>query len=80
MNTQNNQDILRYLNGPYRQGNFEHKSAYTAALIDARISTGRNKDTGEINNINGSWAGALVYMVLIDHIGNLFKKLILSKT
>lgn len=69
------EDILRYLGGPYKQDDFEHKSAYIAALTDARRITGRNEGTGEVRNREdtGSWAGALVYMSLIDHVGGLFK-------
>lgn len=67
-------DILRYLNGPYEQGGINYKSAYMSALIDARRITGRDEDTGKIINPQntGCWAGALIYLVLIEHIGNMF--------
>lgn len=68
-------ELIRYLNGPYTQGNFEFKSAYIAALTEARSITGRDLNSGVIidSNSTGTWAGALVYMALIDHIGGIFK-------
>lgn len=69
------EDILRYLNGPYEQAGIKYKSAYMSALIDARKITGRDENTGKIINYEntGCWAGALVYLVLIEHIGKLFR-------
>lgn len=51
------------------------KSSYLAALIHARELTGRNIETGVIENEKqtGSWAGACMYLILIDHIGGLFR-------
>ncbi len=65
-----------YLKPPFRESGFEYKSPYMAALIDARHATGRDILTGEIvePNNTGSWAGALTYMALIDHIGNHISK------
>lgn len=51
------------------------KSAYTAALIDARRATGRDKNSGKllINNDEMSvWSGTLTYFSAIDHIGRVF--------
>ena len=50
------------------------KSAYAAALIDARNITGRDKYSGQINDTKhaSSWAGALTYFSVIDHIGRNF--------
>lgn len=69
-------ELIRYLNGPYRLGNFEFKSAYFAALQEARLITGRDEQTGNIlsSDKTGCWSGALVYMTLIDHIGGVFQK------
>lgn len=68
--------ILNYLNGPYREGNIEHKSPYVAALIHARAATGRNVVNGEIvdKKGTGNWLGAIAYIILIDHVGNFFSK------
>lgn len=50
-------------------------SSFTAALRDARSSTGRDVDHGNIINplSTGSWLGALGYMALLDQIGTCFR-------
>lgn len=44
--------------------------------MDARSITGRNINTGEVEDFakTGSWAGAMLYMSCVDHIGSLFTK------
>lgn len=66
--------ITQYLQGPFQEKGMEYKSPYMAALMDARAATGRDVTTGQIVDGNkvGNWAGALAYLVLIDHIGIYF--------
>lgn len=68
--------INQYLQLPFQQNGMEIKSPYIAALTDARAATGRNVNTGVIEDVTkvGNWSGALSYMVLIDHIGIFIKK------
>lgn len=55
---------------------WECKSSYMAALLDARSLSGRTKDRGYLkdNHTAGSWPAVIIYMILIDHIGSLFKE------
>lgn len=64
-----------YFNNPKKGGGYEIKSPYIAALIDSRITTGRNKKSGnKLNKSHGSWIGSLGYMALLDHVGKIIKQ------
>lgn len=69
--------IRLYLNTEYNHSlnNKKCKSSYFAALSHGRSLTGRNSITGIIENSDktGDWAGACMYIILIDHIGKKFK-------
>ena len=71
-------ELSEYFSLPVCKNGFESKSYYMAALIDARKITGREWRNGRKKKLlrprSGSWAGALTYMVLIDHIGTIFSK------
>lgn len=51
-------------------------SSFSAALREARSSTGRSLEDGVIidSQKSGNWAGACMYLILIDHIGEKFKR------
>ena len=67
--------VLNYLTKEYKDGNYECKSSFYAALLHARDLTGRNLDTRKLEDEEktGSWAGASMYFILIDHIGGMFR-------
>lgn len=66
--------LMKYFTGPHRKGSVEFKSPYIAALIDARLATGRNKKTGKkLKKSHGSWVGTLGYMALLDHLGKIIR-------
>ena len=84
--TEEQKELLKYFSNKIefnKNLNTWFFSSYTAALKDARLITGRSLLTGKpkksigkqlnIKNQLGCWAGALVYLVLIDHIGKFFK-------
>ena len=84
--TEEQKELLRYFSSKIefnKNLNTWFFSSYTAALRDARLITGRSLLTGKpkknigkqlnIKNPLGCWAGALVYLVLIDHIGKFFR-------
>lgn len=63
----NPQQIAEKMQGPF--------SSYVLLLRDARRITDRNIETGE-KNLNGKhdcWLGCLGYLILLEHIGDLFQ-------
>jgi hypothetical protein len=50
-------------------------SAFSAIVRDAREATGRDLDTGEVENEAraGNWLGTLGYLVLLDQVGGCFE-------
>gem|GEM_PF-1852912 len=71
--------IENYLNGEWPHQTligYSCISSFGAALREARNLTGRNAINGEIFDYSksGNWAGACMYLILIDHMGEKFKK------
>lgn len=68
------QSVKRYLVAEYVEKDHHCKSSYYAAFKHARALTGRDGQ-GKLSNYDhaGDWAGACMYMILIDHIGGLFR-------
>jgi hypothetical protein len=68
--------VLTYLTENKIINNKTYKSSYYACLEHARDLTGRCQKDGslEYKEKIGNWAGACMYMILIDHIGCLFRK------
>jgi len=66
--------VKRYLNTEFSCGSKTCKSSYFAALRHARELTGRCLKDGsiEIKEHSRNWAGACMYLILIDHIGGKF--------
>lgn len=54
------QKVEDYLTGPHKMGGVKYKSPYLGALIDARNTSG--------------WASTVLYLIVIDHIGGVFKR------
>lgn len=76
-NEEDKEIILNYLNKEYLiESGQTCKSSYFAALRHARELTGRCLKDGslELKENTGSWAGACMYLILIDHIGEKFCK------
>ena len=69
--------LLKYFGKRTVKNNVIYESCYTAALRDARKITGRSLISGiPLKNSSkkiGCWGGALVYLVLIEHIEKFFK-------
>jgi len=64
----------QYFGDEFISANRMCKSSYRAALIHARELTGRSIHDGRVmfSEKTGNWAGACMYLILIDHIGNKF--------
>lgn len=74
MNDTEKKVLNLYFSNPKKTDSYEIKSPYIAALLDSRITTGRNKRTGKkLNKSHGSWIGSLGYMALLDHVGKIIK-------
>lgn len=69
-----NPDFPAALNGILPKG--KSVSCLGAAYRDARLASGRNINSGEIENpkISGNWAGALTYLIIADQVGTCFKR------
>ena len=50
-------------------------SSFSAVVRDSRLATGRNLDSGEVEQpeLAGGWLGALGYLVTLDQIGKCFR-------
>jgi len=69
-------EISQYLKGEFSDHGQTCKSSYFAALENARMLGGRCLKDGTIERHEkiGSWPSACLYLILIDHIGNMFEK------
>lgn len=67
--------ILLHLSDRPAEGQWHSYSSFVAALRDARAATGRNLETGVLEDEprSGNWLGALGYMALLDQIGKCFR-------
>lgn len=67
--------VREYLTKKRIKNGKTYESSYQSCLEHARELTGRNLQDGfcEYSEKIGSWPGAFMYMVLIDHIGGMFR-------
>ena len=69
-------DIHLSLQEPYNVNGIRYFSCLGHALKEARMVTGRNLKSGELENESGShkWLGAIAYLLIVDQIGECYKK------
>jgi hypothetical protein len=50
-------------------------SSFSVVVRDARLASGRNLETGLVENVElvGNWLGALAYLVMLDQVGECFR-------
>jgi hypothetical protein len=67
--------VQRHFSYSISEDHIQLTSGFVAAIRDARLSTGRDVDSGikVEHKRHGSWLGALGYMALPDQVGKRFK-------